>query len=1016
MILKKFVKFILLAIIIILFTSCGKKDWENPQVINNNRLDGHTWHIPSADVSNVKSLNGTWKFNWEESSSKRPKNFWKENYKINDWSDIQVPGHWELQGFGTPIYTDEEYPFTPNPPKVPKKFNPVGSYVKQFDLPEKWDGKQIFLHFGSVRSAMYVWLNGQKVGYSQGSKTPMEFDITEYVKAKDNKLSLQILRFSDGSYLEGQDYWKMSGIERDVFLYCIEDIQIWDYFVETDLVKFYKDGVVNINVDLKNYSEIHDKNLKMDFVLTEEKGKVIFKDSELINFTDSKTIKFSKKIKKVKKWTAETPNLYTLNIKVFDAGILKDEVILKIGFRKVEIIDNQLSINGTPITIKGVNRHEHDMINGRIISEQSILDDIKLMKKFNINAIRTSHYPNMEELYELCDKYGMYVVDEANIECHGMKFHKEGYKLLSDNKDWEKAYLDRVQRMVLRDKNHPSIIGWSLGNEAGDGQNFVTCYNWLKEYDSTRPVMYQPAWYESHTDVIFPMYKDINFIEEYAKTKADRPLILCEYSHAMGNSVGNLKDYWDIIDKYKVLQGGFIWDWVDQTFLRKDDNGKEYWAYGGDLGYVGVDNDSNFCANGLVQADRNLKPHIWEVKKVYQNIHFDLINLKQRQFLVKNKFAFTNLNKFSFHYEILKNGELLSSGDFNKLEIPPNSSRGILLNIPEIENQEHYILKLIIKNIDNSLLVPKGHIIAWEQFEIGKYQPEFNKSVEVKLLESNKQIEILHDNSKFIINPKSGLLESILVNGNNILLSPLKFNFWRSPTDNDLGNGMPKRCEIWKKSSNNSKLEGIKRMDMRDEVKIFTNLEFPDVKGKGIIRYHFKKNGVVNIRATYIGSNDELAEMPRFGMQMQILPEYENIKWFGRGPEENYQDRKTGYAIGLYEMSINEMNHIYVRPQECGNRSDVYWFELVNSIGNGLKIHGKPKVNFSTWNFAPEDLDHIPGSPKHINDIDKKEFITVNIDYKQMGVGGDNSWGAKPHPQYMLTENRYAIEFDLQLK
>ncbi|MBN2282052.1 MAG: DUF4981 domain-containing protein [Candidatus Marinimicrobia bacterium] len=970
----------------------------------------------SKEDKNYKlSLNGTWKFHLAPNPSKRPQNFWKADENTEKWSDIVVPGHWEIQGFDVPIYTDEEYPFEPDPPKVPKKYNPVGSYVKCFDLPDNWQEKQVFLHFGSVRSALMVWLNGEEVGYSQGSKTPIEFNITSLLKNKSNRLALQIFRFSDASYLEGQDYWKMSGIERDVFLYCSNDIQIWDYKIDTKLDRFYRDGFLKIECAVKNYSQLTGRNVKMDIILDDLSGREIFNTSELIVLdTNNAIFNFEKKIEKVKKWTAETPELYDLTLKIFDQGVLKDEVITKIGFRKIEIINKQLCINGTPIIIKGVNRHEHDMVNGRVITEESILQDLKMMKEFNINAIRTSHYPNRSEFYELCDAYGMYVINEANLECHGMKYHIDGFRGLSDNKEWEQAYLDRVQRMVKRDKNHPSIISWSMGNESGDGINFISCYEWIKDYDPGRPVVYEGAGNKPHTDIVFPMYKDIQFLEDYAKSDPVRPLLLCEYAHAMGNSVGNLQDYWDVILKYKVLQGGFIWDWVDQTFLKRDRQGKNYWAYGGDMGDSAIENDSNFCANGLVQADRSLNPHIWEVKKVYQNIHFKLIDISSNTFLVINDFSFTNLNRFSIYYEILKNGEVYKEGKITNIDLPARTFGKVSLNLPKIDTQDFYFLKLIVKNIDNTGLIPYNHIIAWDQFTLGKYSPVYGSPQKISLSNSENQIEVVQNNSRYIINKNTGFLEAI-INGknNNILTSPLTFNFWRAPTDNDLGNKMQERCAIWKDVPANIKLTDINVLDRKDELKIFSNFEFPDIKAKGIIRYHFTSDGVLNIRATYLGGSKELPEMPRYGLTMKVQPELENVQWFGRGPEENYWDRKTGYAFGVYEKKVAEMNHIYVRPQECGNRSDVFWFHLLNREGKGLKIYRKSNMNFSVWNFSQKDIDYIPRKLKHTNDIKEGNFITVNIDFNQMGLGGDNSWGAKPHPQYILKEDRYAVEFDL---
>ena len=506
------------------------------------------------------------------------------------------------------------------------------------------------------------------------------------------------------------------------------------------------------------------------------------------------------------------------------------------------------------------------------------------------------------------------------------------------------------------------------------------------------------------------MYRDINFIENYAKTRADRPLILCEYAHAMGNSVGNLQDYWDVMDKYDVLQGGFIWDWVDQTFEKFDDNGNCYWAFGGDMGYVEVENDSNFCANGLVRADRSLKPHIWEVKKVYQNVDIELLDISKNLFKVANEFCFTNLNKYSFSYEILKNGELYKKGNLRTQNIAPLSSQDVVFNLPDLDNDNLFHIKILVKTKEDENLVPAGHTIAWNQIIIReKYysHPESLKAKSTKITESENSIIAQSDNIQFTFDKTTGYLQSIMKNNHEILVSPLKPNFWRIPTDNDLGNGMPKRCAVWKSLSENQQLANIEIKDSSIEVRYSQ----PNL----VIEYSFVSESTIKIKSKLTVDNANMPEIPKVGMQMQIKPEFANIEWFGRGPEENYADRKTGAAFGIYQKSIDDMNHIYVRPQECGNRTDVYWAKLSTNNNNGIEITGTPFINFSAWNFAQEDMAYVQKHPKHINDIQKRDFITVNIDFKQMGVGGDNSWGAKPHPQYLLTEKAYEYEFKIRI-
>ncbi|MFX1533250.1 MAG: glycoside hydrolase family 2 TIM barrel-domain containing protein, partial [Promethearchaeota archaeon] len=605
-------------------------DWENPKILGRNKEAAHCTYIPYADTQTALkndplqspfylSLNGRWKFCWVKKPADHKLDFYKDNFDVSQWVDIIVPGNWELQGFGIPIYTNVIYPFPADPPHIPHDWNPVGSYRRTFTISNSWKDRQVFLHFGGVSSAMYVWLNGEKVGYSQGSKTPAEFNITEYLRKGENVLAVEVYRWCDGSYLEGQDFWKISGIERDVFLFSTPQVHIRDFFVRGDLDDNYIDGMLKVTVNVRNYlPDVSGKHyVHIDLLDTDNKSvfETLTKEANIRN-ADKITIHFEQFVKKPAKWSAETPKLYSMLISLSnESGLITEVVSCKVGFRKVEIKDAQLLVNGIPIIIKGVNRHEHDPVTGRTVTEKLMIKDIQLMKQFNINAVRTSHYPNVPRWYELCDKYGLYVVDEANIESHGMGYDPED--TLGNNPDWKEAHLDRTIRMVERDKNHPSIIIWSLGNEAGDGVNFEATYKWIHERDSSRPVQYEQAIEGPHTDIVCPMYSRIEQLEEYANKEQNRPLIMCEMLHAMGNSVGNMQDYWDVIEKHKVLQGGFVWDWVDQSFLKVDEDNMRYWAYGGDMGDDIVFNDGNFCINGLVQADRAPHPHLWEVKKVY---------------------------------------------------------------------------------------------------------------------------------------------------------------------------------------------------------------------------------------------------------------------------------------------------------------------------------------------------------------------------------------------------------------
>jgi beta-galactosidase len=1001
-------------------------EWENPQITGINKEAPHASFIHySGEKQEYISLNGKWKFHYAKNPGQRPKDFFLSNYDVSEWDKIMVPGHWELQGFDAPIYTDVDYPFPSNPPFLPYDYNPVGSYKTVFNIPEKWKDKQIFLHFGGVRSAMYVWLNGEFLGYSQGSKTPAEFNITNFMKSGKNSLALEIYRYSDGSYLEGQDYWKMSGIERDVYIFTKPNVFIRDFFVNADLDNEYRNGSFSLNVEINNSTN---KNVK---TFVEAKLLELINDSEILSL--NKTLKLNKfgkseivfetQIPNVKKWTAETPNLYKLIILLkISKNEITEKAECKIGFRKIEIEDRQLKINGVPITIRGVNRHEHDPITGRIISVESMIQDISLMKQMNINAVRTSHYPNRSEWYELCDKYGLYLIDEANIEAHGSDPYNPE-KTLADKPEWKHAFMERTQRMVERDKNHPSIIIWSLGNETGYGQNFKDTYNWIKSRDISRPVQSEDAGVHRLTDIYCPMYKSIEKIIMFAKSYDDRPLILCEYAHAMGNSVGNLQDYWTAIDNYKALQGGFIWDWVDQTFLKYDEEGNYYWAYGGDMGFAGVVNDSNFCANGLVQANRDFNPHIWEVKKVYQNINFKAYDLNIGKIKIFNNFDFTNLSEFDFSWKLMADGEVLFWETLPTINLVPHDSTLITLSLPRIDVQDgtEYFITINARTKSKSALLPTGHEIAYEQFKL----PFFNKNQKIapnnlppmKLIQTEEEIILNGNGFDIKFDKKKGMLSSIVFNDKELIQEGLKPNFWRSPTDNDLGNNMPVRCGRWKNASNKLQTKKINIKEVSpQQIEIEVTSEIEEVNSEYFTKYTILGNSEIIVSSRIITHDSTLSELPRFGMSMILPKSFDKIAWFGRGPHESYQDRKTGAPIGLYEGNVWEQYFPYVRPQENGNKTDVRWLSLTDNEGVGILICGMPLISTSAHQFSMSELDH-PGKHKpqrHRNDIKPGEIISLNIDYKQMGVGGDNSWGARTHPEYTLPAGEYSYSFRIR--
>ena len=1010
-----------------------RNDWENPKILSKNREPIRCTFIPRLNPFNLEweywpnyiSLNGKWKFNWSANPESRPVDFYRLDFDTSNWNEIEVPSNWEFQGYDIPIYTNVVYPFPANPPYIDHSRNSVGSYRRTFHIPEDWKDKEIFLHFAGVKSAFYVWINGKEVGYSQGSCTPAEFNITEYVNTGENVLAVEVYRWCDGSYLEDQDMWWTSGIYRDVFIYATKKVHIRDYFIRSDFDKKYEDAVLEMDINVVNYSDSTFKDLKLEINLLNPQAKYCFEEPirveiESMNPKEEKVLNVKKEIKKPLKWSAETPYLYVVEMKLLDSeGKEIETQRCNFGFRKVEIKEGQLLINGKAIKIKGVNRHEFDPDRGHAVTVDRMIQDIKLMKQHNINTVRTSHYPNDPKWYQLCDYFGMYLIDEANIESHGMGYDPE--TTLANKPEWMEAHLDRTIRMVERDKNHPSVIIWSLGNEAGDGINFEATSKWIHERDKTRPVHYERAEFRSYVDIVSFMYTPIELLEEYAqkeKKEKNRPVFLCEYAHAMGNSVGNLKDYWDLIKRYKNLLGGCIWDWVDQGIRRRDEKGREYWAYGGDFG--DEPNDKNFCINGVVLPNRTVEPELNEVKKVYQYIEIESIELEKGIIRITNNYTFTNLKTFDCYLEVQEEGETIKNMKLPNMDLEAGESKEIELPISkeEFKEDKEYHLKIIFKLSKDTAWAKKGHVVAWEQFELKmkKTNPieiKIKECPALKITEEPKKIKVSGKDIETTINKDTGLIESLKYMGKEILLEAFKPNFWRVPIDNDIGNGMPERLKIWKEAGKKMRVVE-KKMNKTDERMIETKFKTRVEGIEGIdceLKYQIYGNGkiVVSMR---LKVKEGLPEIPRIGMQGKIVGEFKEVSWYGRGPHESYWDRKTGAAVGIYSCEVEELIHKYVRPQETGNRTDVRWLKLTNEYGVSVMITGMPMFEFSAWPFEMKDLE----IARHVNELEfRKDLITLNIDYRQMGVGGDNSWGALPHPEYLLLPSEYMFSFRINV-
>ena len=1055
--------------------------WEDPSVVGIGKEPARATFFPfesrelalegeRAASAFYRLLNGEWSFHWVRRPGDRPVEFYREDFDSSGWDRIPVPSNWEIQGYGVPIYLNHPYEFEKNPPFVHHDHNPVGSYRTTFTVPDSWSGRQVFLHFGAVKSAMYVWVNGRRVGYSQGSKLPAEFDVTDHVRTGENLLAAEVYRWSDGSYLECQDFWRISGMERDVFLWAAPVLHIRDFFARAGLGEDYAWGRLEVDVALRRYEGASRGPGKPPASAEPEtqgarpakvRGEVLDPSTGDVLASSSASpphplppgseveLRLEVEMGEVRPWTAETPELYTLLLTLTGPeGDTLEVVARKIGFREVEISEGLLRVNGVPVTIKGVNRHEHDPFTGHVVDEASMREDIRLMKAANMNAVRTSHYPNDPRWYELADEYGLYVVDEANIESHGMGYHPD--VTLGNDPAWEEAHVGRMRRMVERDKNHPSVIAWSMGNEAGNGVNFHAGYRWIKERDPTRPVQYERALQEWNTDIYVPMYAGFEHLEEYADSDPRRPLILCEYAHAMGNSLGNFTDYWEIIHAHPSLQGGFIWDWVDQGLFKVTRAGDSIWAYGGDFGPPGTPSDGNFPINGLVQPHRRPNPQYWEVKHVYRWVNVDASEPAAGRLRIRNDYQFRSLEGLELRWAVLEDGKAVHEGRRTMPPLQPGEEEEVDLDLPALDPVPgaEYHLNVGVHLAGPDGLLPTGHELAFSQFPLpapeadpGRILPEEASSLPpLEIVDGPRDILLHSDVLTLVFDREFGRIVSYRFRGRELFRSGPRPGFWRPSTDNDYGGRWQEKLGVWKRAGSGADIRSVVvRRDEPGQATVVVEATLPlSDEPEHRTTYRVLGNGEVQVESVLLPGGGKQPRMPRFGMEMALPGAFRHLWWFGRGPHESYWDRKAGARVGLFRGLVSDQAHPYIRPQETGNRTDVRWLALADDAGTGLMVvagggsgplgaagaGGEPAarptrhvpfLSFSALPYTTEDLDDGPRKDqRHGGELKARDFVSLEVDLMQMGVGGITSWGPTALPRYSLPYGAYRHRFILR--
>lgn len=1002
------------------------KEWYDPNInaVNRAPMHGNFFAYENEDLarladktksSNYMTLNGTWKFNFVEHVDARPMDFWKTDFNDKGWDDFQIPAMWQLNGYGIPVYVNKGFAWKndcpSNPPAIPSEKNYVGSYRKMVEIPADWAGKDIIVHFGSVTSNIYLWVNGKYVGYSEDSKLEAEFDLTKYLKpGEQNLIAFQIFRWCDGTYLEDQDFILYSGVARDSYLYTRNKKRIEDIRITPDLDEQYKNGSLDIVLDLKGNNTV---NLEL-------------KDARN-NIVVSKQVKGSGKlttdlaVDSPNKWSAENPYLYTLYASVEDKGSVSEVVPVKVGFRKIEQKNSQIWVNGQPVLIKGVNRHEMDPDGGYVVSRERMIEDIRIMKQFNINAVRTCHYPDDNFWYELCDEYGLYVVAEANLESQGMGY---GERTLAKNALFAKSHIERNERNVQRGFNHPSIIIWSLGNEAGYGPNFEAAYDWVKAEDPSRPVQYEQAAIEGKTDIFCPMYYGYKDCLEYVRNpKYTKPLIQCEYAHAMGNSQGGFKEYWDMIRKYPKYQGGFIWDFVDQSCRWMGNKGKRIFAYGGDFNRFDASRQ-NFCNNGLISPDRIPHPHMYEVGYFYQNIWTTPVDLANGEIKIYNENYFRDLSAYYMEWELLKDGEPMRSGRVENLNVAPQKAINLKLALGETDNDGEWLLNVSYRLKNREGLLPAGFKVAKDQMALSQYKApcmtlknvaETNiKVVEPVVKDNNKnRIEVVGEHFNIQFNKETGYMDNYNVRGVDMIKfgEALTPNFWRAPTDNDFGGDYQQANVVWKNPE--IKLVSLKH-DMVDGLAVVSaSYRMEAVSADLQLTYAINNKGAVKVTQKMIADKSKkVSNLFRFGMQLVMPKSFEKISYYGRGPIENYSDRNHYTDLGIYNQTVTEQYYPYIRPQENGTKTDIRWWKLQNIEGQGLMFFSEAPFSGSALHYSIESMDGgFVKQQTHSDELEEQDLTNMLIDKAQQGLACVDSWGTLPEEPYLVPYGDYEFTF-----